>query len=132
MASDFRSLTALFPANTPIATPVSRPLSVGIREVEFVEFTIPPGPGNTVGFALAFAGQAVVPSGAGEWIIADGITIHWPLEGYGNSGAWSLIGYNTGQFDHMIYVRFGLRLPSLPAAPALVPMSGNSLSGIVT
>lgn len=90
---------------------------------------IPPGPRGLVGFALGSAGQNIIPYNNGQWIIADDDTINWPLEDYLDSGAWQLQGYNLGQYDHTIYLRFLLDLVQRStAAPTLTLISSNELS----
>lgn len=129
MAEDFRTFDALIPAGTPIAAPVTVSLAFPPREVEAVEFRIPPGPSGNVGFALKFAGQQIIPSVVPSWIIGDGEVLIWPLDGYGNSGAWALVGYNTGTFPHTIGVRFRLLLPRAPGQALALPHPSELLSG---
>lgn len=118
--------SAIIPPNTPIATPVSVPMQLGIWAVEWIEIEIPDGPNGQVGFYLASSGQQLIPFRIGNvpnWLITNDTLRHWDMTNLPNSGDWSLVGYNLGNFPHNIQVTFGLALlvGSPAVAPGLIP-----------
>lgn len=131
MARDIRTFTATIPAGTAQATPVTVALAMPPRIVRHIDIRVPPGPSGLMGFALAAAGVPILPSNAGGWIITDDEAISWDVAGQITSGAWQLIGYNTGTQPHSIYLRFLLDvigadtpapLPDMLSAQALSPV----------
>lgn len=108
MVAEVRNFAPLIPAGTPIAAPVTIDLVMPARIVRTVRWRVPPGPRGALGWALAASGVPVVPWGAGQWIVADDEWDVLTLEGQITSGAWQLIGYNTGVLDHAVYLTFGL------------------------
>jgi len=126
VAQEIRAFQALIPAGTAKATPVSVDMSFPSRRVEEIEVLVPPGPRGEVGFAIGSGNVAILPYQAGAFIVADDETIHWPLERQFDSGKWTLFGYNTGQFDHTLYVRFLLNVVQLQGPP-LAPGGAGQL-----
>lgn len=114
MAREIRAYGLTVPAGTLATAPVSKDMSFPPREVDSVEIVIPPGPNGTVGFALQNSHVTVIPYGSDEWIISNNEIMTWPLDGYIDSGDWQLVAWNNGTFDHSIYVRFLLSLPTPP------------------
>lgn len=106
MATEVRSFAATLPAGTLDSAPATIELAMPARIVSGVRVRIPPGPSGAVGWALGSAGVRVLPWGDQQWIVGDDEVIEAPLTGQITSGAWQLIGYNTGLFDHTIYVTF--------------------------
>lgn len=126
MAVEVRTFDVTIPTGTAQASPITTDLVLPIRTVEGVELVIPDGCAGLVGFRLTMAGTPVIPTNLGAWLVSNGEVIRWPLEGYPDSGAWQLQGYNTDLFDHTIYVRFLLGLARSAAAtssPDLLPVS---------
>lgn len=64
-----------------------------------------------MGWQLAMGGVQVVPTGSDTWIIDDGTSGVFTLDGYPDSGAFQVIGYNTGAYPHSIFLVFHLDLP---------------------
>lgn len=125
MASEIRDYVFTIPAGTLDTAPATLDVSFPARVVDTLEVMVPPGPNGNMGFALQNSGVQIIPVND-SWIIANGTTLVWPLNGYITSGSWQLSGYNTGAFDHTIYVRFLLELiAATPAgsAPAFLPVS---------
>lgn len=114
MARDIQRFSATIPAGTPKSAPVTVAMVMPVRIVEHITITVPPGPRGEVGFALAAAGTVYLPSNAGGFLVADNAVFDWPVEDMIESGAWQLIGYNTGYFDHTIEVVFLCQLPGEP------------------
>lgn len=120
MAREVRNFAVTVTNGTPIATPQLTNLAMPARQVERIKVRVPPGPGGTVGFALALSGVPIIPWQSGQWIVADNEVVDLPLEGFPSSGAWQLRAYNTGVYDHTLYVLFYLALPQLAAAGAVL------------
>lgn len=129
MVAEVRSFEVSIPAGTAVGAPQVTDVSFPTRIVSWVEFLFPPGPRGQVGIRYTMNGDAVIPLIAGTWLIADNDKSHWDLSGYPDSGAWELTAYNSGQFDHTIYLRFGLDYLPQPVAPALLPLPAPALSG---
>lgn len=106
MAQRIVPLTAVVPANTPIATPHHFPLQFPSSEVERIDVRIPPGPSGFVGFAINNGGGNFIPDINGTWVVADDQYIQWPLEGAPNNGNWDITAYNTDVLDHTLYFFF--------------------------
>lgn len=111
MAREVRNFAVEVPSGTAKATPQVTDLAMPARLVRRVRVRIPPGPSGLVGWALGAAGERVLPWGANEWIVADDEVIEWELTGQIDSGAWQLQAYNTGLYDHTLYVTFHLDPP---------------------
>jgi hypothetical protein len=126
MAREIRQFTATIPAGTPVAAPVRVPMAFPPRKVVSVEIRVPPGPSGLVGFALQISRLTVIPYQSDAFIVTSADSINWQLEGFADSGDWSVIGYNTGANDHAVYVRFLLDLVTGQAPPG-VPMLDNFL-----
>lgn len=111
MAREVQEFTCTIPAGTQPSAPVVVPMPLTPRIVRRIEVRIPPGPRGTVGFRLGLVQRQLIPYNAGGWIIGDDQALGWDLEGMPSSGAWQLQGYNQGQFNHSIEVRFLLDIP---------------------
>lgn len=122
MASEVRNFAVTVPAGTAIAAPLVSALSMPARIVRSVRVRVPPGPAGVVGWALGAAGVRILPWGDGQWIVADNEWIEWPLEGQITSGAWQLVAYNLGIYNHTLYVTFQLDVPGRPAAVLAGPL----------
>jgi len=130
MAIEVQRFSVVVPAVTALAQAIVFPLSMPPRVVDEVEILVPPGPRGEVGFQLGSGGVQIIPVTTGAWEVTNDEVIHWPLEGQIDSGAWQLIAYNTGAFNHLIQVRFLVRL--VPAAASLAgfqPLPVDSLAG---
>lgn len=98
-------------------------MTVGIafpeRTVTRVTYRVPPGPSGKMGWALTSAGAPVIPIQRGSYIVTDNQADTWDLAGYLDSGNWAVTGYNTGNYDHTVYLTFSLDLPG--AVPSVAP-----------
>lgn len=125
MATQVYQFAPVIPAGTPISAPVTINLTMPARIVRTIEVRVPPGPSGVMGFAFAAAGQSVIPTNAGGWVVTDDELLSWDLDEQLQSGAWQIKGYNTGTFPHTVYVRFLTDLPGAvidtPQAPTLIP-----------
>lgn len=61
-----------------------------------------------MGWSLTSGGGQVIPVDLGTWIVVEGDSGKWPLEGYHDSGDWQVTGYNLGNQPHSIYMHFEL------------------------
>src|SRR5436309_2228241 len=96
------------------------------RIVDEIEVQIPPGPRGEVGFAIGQAGSPIFPYEPGVWIVTDDQTLSWPVEGANTSGAWQIFAYNTGLFNHTLYIRFKTRPPGMAAEVAGLPFAESA------
>lgn len=94
------------PANTLKASPQTFPCAFHEGEVTEVDVIVPPGPKGTVGFYVAAGGSQYIPRTSGSFVVADSVYIQWPLKHAINSGAWSVVAYNTDVISHTIEVSF--------------------------
>lgn len=122
MADQVFSFTCTVPAGTAIATPQTQQLSMPACIVASIGILVPPGPRGLMGFAIGASGVAVIPATPGTWFVVDDYADEWPLENQISSGAWEFFGYNVGQYDHSVYLRFMINLPSLVGASQPQPL----------
>lgn len=108
------SFTVTCPAGTTKAGAILTDMTMPIREVLKVEVRVPPGPNGEMGFALAFAGQNIIPYNPGEFVVTNDEVISWELNNYPTTGAWQISMYNTGTYDHTVQVRFYVDLVTAP------------------
>lgn len=116
MAVEIYDFTVTVPAGTAIAAGFTSPLVMPARVVTEIHIRVPPGPRGEVGFAIGSGGLPIVPYGAGSWIVTDNEDLIYPLDDAITSGAWQLLAYNTGSFDHTVRIYFYCQL--LPSASA--------------
>jgi hypothetical protein len=115
VADEVRKLTATIPAGTPIAAPVTVDVSFPPRTVRTIDWRIPPGAAGVMGWRLSMGGVQVIPTESDPWVIDDGNSGTFVVDGYPDSGAWQVTGYNTGAFPHSVYLVFHLDLVKAPA-----------------
>jgi hypothetical protein len=129
MTVQVREFAVTIPAGTPKATPVTINTRFEPLAVDKIDIRVPPGPLGQMGFQIASSRQQVIPWNAGAFVVANDDSLSFPSTSYPNSGDWQVIGYNTGAFDHTIYVTFFLSL--VPAdAPPTVAVTATQLSTI--
>ncbi|SRR6266536_144277 len=130
-AAEIRAFACLIPAGTPQSAPVTVDMSMPARIVREIEVLVPPGPNGLMGFQIANSGIQIIPYNAGGFVLSNNETMRWPLVNYASSGSWQLIGYNTGIYDHTVYVRFLLSLvtDTAPAASPTVDLAALNLVG---
>jgi hypothetical protein len=128
MTAQYRSFQVTIPAGTPQASPVVINTQFEPLAVDQIDIRIPPGPLGQMGFQIASSRQQVIPWNAGQFIIANDEPLSFPSTNYPDSGDWQVIGFNTGVFNHSIWVRFALR----PVTPAATPVVGISVSALST
>jgi hypothetical protein len=130
MAQELYSVAVLIPAGTLPSAPAVTPITLPPREYVLLDIMVPPGPQGAVGFALGFANTPIIPTNRGGWIISDDEKFELALDNYPDTGAWQFTGYNTGLYDHTIYLRFHANPLTQPgsSAPQLTLISNTDLS----
>ena len=106
MATSVTALTATVPAGTPKGSPVTIGLAINPSVVNKIRWRVPPGPRGNLGWNLSMGGVQVLPDVSGEYVVADDEYDDWEIAGLPDSGAWQLTGYNTGAYDHTVYLYF--------------------------
>lgn len=131
MAYQVYPFQVTIPAGTAKSAPVTTALPMPIATIERIRWRVPVGARGTVGWQLAMGGLQVIPTGIGSYIVANDEADDWDLSGLPDSGAWQLIGYNTGNFDHSVYLYFfatpvQLLTSGSSGIPTLLPASALS------
>lgn len=129
LSDEVRTYQFTIPAGTTQAAPAVNSMAFDVRIVKGVQILFPPGCSGYVGAALQSAGQPIVPFNNGAWIVADGETIEWENTNAVHFTTLALRAYNTGGFNHTLYVRLFLNLPPLPAPVEASPLVGARLVG---
>lgn len=116
MAQDIQHFTVTIPTGSTAANPAVIAVALPVRVVRSVDWKIPPGHMGTMSFLLAMSKVPVLPVyGQYTYITADGKDGTWHLENYPDSGAWQVIGYNTGNYAHSVLLTFHCDLPEKPS-----------------
>jgi hypothetical protein len=113
MAQLVRTFAVTTPAGTLASAPLVTSLAMPARLVRTLRIRVPPGPAGQLGIALVSGGQQMLPEAAGTYLVMDDEAVEWPLDGQLETGAWQLRSYNTGRWDHTVYLTF--LLDPLPA-----------------
>lgn len=113
MATSVQAFIATITAGTAKATPMTVNLPVMQGFIDAIKWRVPSGPRGNLGWVLAMGGVQVIPENTGTYIVADDDTDTVQIAGLPDSGAWQVIGYNTGSFDHSIYLDFHVTPVSL-------------------
>lgn len=121
MAQEIREYAVTVPHGTLKTAPFTSNISFPERTVTAVSWRVPPGPSGLMGWALTSAGTPVIPIQPGTYLVTDNQADTWQLEGYLDSGNWQVTAYNTGVYDHTVYLTFQLDLPGTPVSPAQPP-----------
>jgi hypothetical protein len=130
VARELRLFPITVAAGVQIAAPATTPMRFPPRVVEEVEVLVPPGPRGEVGWRIGSAGTQLLPLDLGSWIVTDNEVLHIPTEGFHDSGSWEFTAYNTGQFPHVITVRFLLRMAGAAGDAAAGVISSGGLGAV--
>lgn len=125
MALEVQHFTATVPAGTPLSAPVTVAIPMPVRVVTRIDWRVPNGPMGVFGWQIAMGRVKVFPSGGDLYVTANDEAGTWVVEGAPDSGAWQVIGYNTGANPHSVYLAFHV---DLPAKPVKVPAEINVFS----
>lgn len=128
MARQIYAFAPTITAHTPIAAPLTLKMTMPSRIVRSLNILVPPGPQGFMGFRISYSGQQIIPFNTGQWLTTDHESFDWPLEGFPDTGAWTLDGYNTGNYDHTVYCRFLVDLVADPVSPGIATLPNNALS----
>lgn len=112
MAREIQHFTATIPAGTPLSAPAVVDISMPPRTVVQIDWRVPSGPVGMMGFQVAMGGVKIFPSGGDAYVIANRESGTWLVTDAADSGAWQVIGYNTGTQPHSVYLAFHVNLPS--------------------
>ena len=108
------------PAGTLQSAPLVTPVQFETNTVKRIEWVFPGGCNGVVGIQIGAKSVPVLPSARGQFYIRSGAAQGSDVEGMHNTGDWSVIGYNTGAFDHTIHVAFTVHRITPPEADALL------------
>lgn len=125
VGQEWREFAVLVPAGTAKEAPVTVDVSFPPRTVLSVSWRVPPGPSGLMGWALTSAGTPVIPIQPGTYIVTDDQAATFALAGYLDSGNWQVTGYNTGLYDHTVYLTFELDVSAAAVIPVLPPPSSG-------
>jgi len=114
VADEVRHLTATIPAGTASTAPAVVSIAFPPRTVRTIDWRVPPGPSGLMGWRLTMGGVQVLPDDSAPWVIDDNHAGTFVTDGYPDSGAWQVTGYNTGIYAHSVYLTFHLDLPKVP------------------
>jgi hypothetical protein len=117
VAIEVQRFSVIVPAGTAKASPLTFNLPMPPRTVEKIVVVVPPGPRGEVGYQIGSGSVQVIPVTPGAFEVTDNEEVAYDLTDLPNSGAWSLIAYNTGTFNHTLGVRFYVSLPADASAP---------------
>lgn len=127
MAIELHAFAVTTPAGTPASSPLLTPIPIPPRTVRRIVCRVPPGPNGQLGFMFAMAGLQVIPDNTGAWIVASDEQLSWDVSGLPDSGAWQLISYNIGRFDHTVWIRMEVDLPPGLADTPTATQAANSV-----
>lgn len=115
------------PAGTAQDSPYTTAFTLPALEVVIIQFFVPPGPCGHLGWQITASGELVIPQN-GSWIVTDNEHSEWTLDEQITSGSWGFNGYNTGIYDHTVYLRF-LMNPLSSSTPAATSYTVVTVSG---
>ena len=121
MPNEIRHFTATIPAGTPVTAPVTVAITMPPRVVRSVYWRVPNGPLGLFGWQLAMGGVRVIPAFGDLYVVANDEHDTWYPADHPDSGAWQVIGYNTGTNPHSVYLAFSVDFPS-PEPRLRVPL----------
>lgn len=111
MADELYSYAVTIPPGTPSTAPQVTAMTMPSRIVRRIVVKVPPGPMGFMGFRIGATGVSIVPASNTQWIVSDDEEILWDVANLIQSGAFQLIGYNTGIYPHTVFVRFEVDIP---------------------
>ena len=124
MATSVLAFTVTVPAGTLSSSLYVQSLAVGTNTIDLIHWRVPPGPRGNLGWFLSMGRVQVVPEIAGSYVVADDESDDWQISDLPDSGAWQLSGYNTGQYNHTVYLYFHVTPVQLSS-----PAPGDILTG---
>lgn len=131
MAVEVYDFAVTIPAGTAKSAGFSAKMAMPVRTVELIEVRVPPGPRGEMGLGIGASGTIVLPQGGTTYFVMDDQFRSFALENAITSGAWVAFGYNTGRFDHTVYITFHVTLPYVTESAAVTstPVPVSTLNG---
>ena len=123
MVYEIKDFTITIPAGTARSAGFTSSMAFDPRIVTQINVRVPPGPRGEVGFKIGSGGLQILPAAPGDYIVTDNEDLQYPLDDTITSGAWQLLAYNTGSYDHTLRVYFYCDL--IPIQPATSSGSGS-------
>lgn len=117
MAQEVRSFVITIPHGTLQTAPITTELEMPPRVVRQINIRVPPGPRGEMGFQIGASGVQVIPHNVGQYLVLDDESLSWQLDNQIDSGGWEISGYNNGDYDHTIHIRFLVDPVTEQAAP---------------
>ena len=106
MARTIWQYDALIPTGTSASDLATIDLGLANTVVKSIDIQVPPGPLGVMSFAIYRADTPVIPRQLGQFFTWDDHYASWDLEDYGVGAGWRVIGYNTGTYNHTVYLTF--------------------------
>lgn len=106
MAERVLLYVATIPAGTSQSAPHTVPFDLDNWSIERIDLEVPAGPSGCMGFYLANNGRPWVPRNPNAWLVWDDHSESIVPTGYPSASGWGVTGYNVGQYDHAVNVRF--------------------------
>jgi hypothetical protein len=120
-------LTFTVPANTPLATPVSKNWPLEDAHLKDVTILVPAGPSGLAGFRVLWANQQVIPWANNSYLISDEEVISVNCDFEMTATGLVVQGYNTDIFDHTFYFR-GAIIDTPSPLTTVVTETSNALT----
>lgn len=123
-----KAFDVTIPAGTPKLAPVTRITRFDQGIVTSIEWLFPEGCQGMVGIQLGSRSVSVLPNDPTQFYVRSGSAGGVQVEEMHNTGDWSVIGYNTGTFDHTIHVTYRAhRIPTPPKPETFIVEAWNYL-----
>lgn len=105
------------PAATPQAAPVTVPIAIDNWQLQLIDLEVPAGASGLMGFYVANNGVQWIPATPGAYLVWDNVQQSWYMEDQPNASGWSVVGYNTGYYDHTVTIRMHVVPPPVTSQP---------------
>lgn len=118
MSVEVYEFAITIPAGTVKSAGFNSAMGMPTRVVDKIDVRVPPGPRGEMGFGIGASNTIVLPQGGATYFVMDDQYREFVLDNAITSGAWVFFGYNTGSYDHTVYVTFHVSLPYATGAVA--------------
>jgi len=105
-------------AGTLQAAPATAAVALEDAWLEAVRIVVPDGHNGLTGLQVRWGGTAVIPAGAGTFLVANDEVMDVPYRDVITTKGLALAGFNTDVFDHTFYLRW--TVTDRPAAATAV------------
>lgn len=120
-----RSFDVSIPAGTLPTSPLVTATAFEAAAVDSIEWTFPDGCNGVVGVQFGARGVPVLPDTPRVYLVRSGSTASLEVDDMPTNGDWSVIGYNTGAFTHVVHVAY--RIHRHEPEPAIPPYLASDL-----